>query len=47
MGDVMLQLVKEGKLDPLVEKTISLDEVPEALTQLASRTVTGKIIAVL
>lgn len=47
MGDVMLQLVKEGKLDPLVEKTISLDEVPQALTQLASRTVTGKIIAVL
>lgn len=47
IGDVMLQLVKEGKLDPLVEKTISLDEVPQALTQLASRTVTGKIIVVL
>ncbi|MCM3067990.1 zinc-binding dehydrogenase [Priestia flexa] len=47
MGDNMLELVKEGKLDPLVEKTISLDEVLQALAQLASRTMTGKIIAVL
>ncbi|GEM00904.1 NADPH:quinone reductase [Halolactibacillus halophilus] len=45
MGDHMLMLLQEGKLDALVAKVISLDEVPEALAELATRKVKGKIVA--
>ncbi|RDI39186.1 zinc-binding dehydrogenase [Falsibacillus pallidus] len=45
MGDHMLSLLKEGKLNALVQKTVSLDEVPQALAELATRKVKGKIIA--
>ncbi|WP_433747936.1 zinc-binding dehydrogenase [Falsibacillus pallidus] len=45
MGDHMLSLLKEGKLNALVQKTVSLEEVPQALAELATRKVKGKIIA--
>ncbi|WP_027956374.1 zinc-binding dehydrogenase [Halobacillus kuroshimensis] len=47
IGDDLLKLVKEGKVSPLVEETISLEEVPEALVRLSERHVKGKIVAVL
>ncbi|MCA1040109.1 zinc-binding dehydrogenase [Bacillus infantis] len=45
MGDHMLSMLKEGRLDALVEKIISLEEVPAALDVLATRRVKGKIVA--
>ncbi|MED1202226.1 zinc-binding dehydrogenase [Heyndrickxia acidicola] len=45
MGNHMLSLLKEGKLNPMVEKIISLEEVPEALAELETRRVKGKIVA--
>jgi NADPH:quinone reductase len=45
MGDHMLSLLQEGKISALVEKIISLEEVPEALAELSNRRVKGKIVA--
>ncbi|WP_138495447.1 zinc-binding dehydrogenase [Paenibacillus pinistramenti] len=45
MGDRMLALLKDGKLNALVEKVITLEEVPAALAELATRRVQGKIVA--
>jgi NADPH:quinone reductase len=45
MGDHMLSLLQEGKISALVEKIISLEEVPEALADLSTRRVKGKIVA--
>lgn len=45
MGDIMLEMVQKGTLKTLVEKEITLEEVPEALKQLSERHVKGKIIA--
>jgi NADPH:quinone reductase len=45
MGDQMLSLLQEGKISALVEKIISLEEVPEALAELSNRRVRGKIVA--
>jgi D-arabinose 1-dehydrogenase-like Zn-dependent alcohol dehydrogenase len=47
MGNRMLLLLQENKLNALVEKVISLDEVPAALDKLATRRVKGKIVAVI
>jgi NADPH2:quinone reductase len=40
----MLGWMKEGKIKPLISKTYSLDEVPQALIDMATRKVTGKIV---
>jgi NADPH:quinone reductase len=40
----MLGWIKEGKLKPLISKTYRLDEVPQALADMAARKVTGKIV---
>jgi NADPH:quinone reductase len=45
MGDQMLSLLKERKISALVEKIISLEEVPAALSELSTRRVRGKIVA--
>lgn len=45
IGSDMLRLCAEGKLDPMIAETITLDEVPEALIRLSDRHVKGKIIA--
>ena len=40
----MLQLYDEGALRPVIERTIGLDGVPQALADLEDRTVLGRII---
>ncbi|KUP09462.1 zinc-binding alcohol dehydrogenase [Bacillus coahuilensis p1.1.43] len=45
MGDELLSLVEEGRVSSLLERTISLEEVPEALVELSERHVKGKIVA--
>ncbi|WP_243385551.1 zinc-binding dehydrogenase [Bacillus kexueae] len=45
MGDELLKLVNEKKLNPLVHEIISLHEVPKALQKLSERHVRGKIVA--
>ena len=45
IGDELLQLVAEGKISTLLERTVSLEEVPQALEELAERHVKGKIVA--
>ncbi|KZZ83320.1 zinc-binding dehydrogenase [Bacillus sp. SJS] len=47
MGDEMLQLLKDGKIDSLLSETISLEEIPDALVRLSERHVKGKIVAVI
>lgn len=47
MGDEMLALLAEGKIDPMITETLSLDDVPDALRRLRARAVTGKLVAVL
>jgi NADPH:quinone reductase len=45
IGNQMLSLLQEGKLQSMVERVITLEEVPEALKELSTRRVRGKIIA--
>jgi NADPH:quinone reductase len=45
MGDELLALVAEKKVAPMIERLISLKEVPSALEELSKRHVKGKIIA--
>lgn len=45
MGKELMQLVQTEKLFSMLSKVISLDEVPQALTELSERHVTGKIVA--
>jgi NADPH:quinone reductase len=45
MGDAMLSLMAEGKLDSMLKEVISLEDVPEALNRLSERHVKGKIVA--
>lgn len=45
MGDELLKLVAEGKVASLLERTISLEEIPQALEELSERHVKGKIVA--
>ncbi|XXM70929.1 zinc-binding dehydrogenase [Lysinibacillus sphaericus] len=45
IGNDMLSLLSEGKLDPMLKKVISLEEVPGALNRLSERHVKGKIVA--
>jgi NADPH:quinone reductase len=36
--------MKEGKIKPLISKTYTLEQVPQALNDMAARKVTGKIV---
>lgn len=45
MGDEFLALVEQKQISPLLERVISLDEVPQALVELSERHVKGKIVA--
>lgn len=47
MADEFMQLLLEGRVDPMIGETIALEQVPEALARLAQRHVRGKIVAVL
>ncbi|QHE63051.1 zinc-binding dehydrogenase [Rossellomorea vietnamensis] len=45
IGDEMLDLLEQGKLDAMLKETVTLEEVPEALSRLSERHVKGKIVA--
>jgi NADPH:quinone reductase len=45
MLEHLLELVDEGRLDPMVSRVLSLDEVPAALTELSERRLHGKLVA--
>lgn len=45
LGD-LLTLVSAGRLDPMLTRTVALDEAPAALTELSGRPVGGKIVCV-
>ena len=40
----LFALVGDGRLDPMVARTLTLDEVPAGLTELAGRHVRGKLV---
>ncbi|WP_231443648.1 zinc-binding dehydrogenase [Brevibacterium zhoupengii] len=40
----LLALVNDGTIDAMVSRTVSINEVPEALTQLANRKASGKFV---
>ncbi len=45
MAEEMIALVAEGKVDPMVQQVIGLEDIPDALAQLQTRHVRGKIVA--
>ena len=45
MGNHMLALLQDGKLQSMVERVITLEEVPKALEELSTRRVRGKVVA--
>jgi NADPH:quinone reductase-like Zn-dependent oxidoreductase len=45
IGQALITLVKEKKIDPLVKEEITFDQIPEALARIKDRHVTGKIVA--
>jgi NADPH:quinone reductase-like Zn-dependent oxidoreductase len=45
MANELISSVQNGKISPMLKETIPLEEIPEALTRLAERHVTGKIVA--
>ena len=44
MANELIAWVQEGKISPMLSKTISMEDIPEALTRLAKRHVSGKIV---
>ncbi|MGO1593752.1 MAG: zinc-binding dehydrogenase [Ancrocorticia sp.] len=40
----LLKLVDEGRLDPMIERVVPLDEAPEALAEVGERHVRGKLV---
>ena len=42
----LMQLHKEGKINPLIHSTISLREIPRAIGRLVERATVGKVIAI-
>jgi NADPH:quinone reductase-like Zn-dependent oxidoreductase len=40
----VLKLIEEGKVKPIIDKKISLPEIPEALRQLGNGEVNGKVV---
>ncbi|MCM3628569.1 zinc-binding dehydrogenase [Paenibacillus glycanilyticus] len=47
MTEEFMQLLVDKRIDAMIEKTISLEEVPAELARLSQRHVRGKIVAVL
>lgn len=45
IGDDVLRMLAEGKIKSLLERTITLEEIPQALEELSERHVKGKIVA--
>ena len=45
IGDEMLSLLAQGHISSMLAETITLDEVPDALTRLSQRHIKGKIVA--
>ncbi|MDX3974722.1 zinc-binding dehydrogenase [Shinella sp.] len=45
MGDDLMARLAAGKLDPMVEEIVTLEDIPDALQRLRARAVTGKIVA--
>lgn len=45
MGDELLLMAADKKVSPLLERVISLEEVPQTLDELSQRHVKGKIVA--
>ena len=45
MAEEMIALVADKKIDPMIEQTIGLADIPEGLAQLETRHVKGKIVA--
>lgn len=45
IGDDVLRMLAAGKIKSLLERTISLEEIPQALEELSERHVKGKIVA--
>lgn len=43
----LMALAADRRLDPMVTRTVALDEVPAALTELAGQHVRGKLVATL
>lgn len=45
MAEEMIGLVSDGRVDPMIEQTIGLEQIPAGLAQLETRHVRGKIVA--
>ncbi len=45
MGKELMKLVQDGKIVTMLSKLVSLEEIPQALTDLSRRHVRGKIVA--
>ncbi len=45
MGKELMKLVRDGKIITMLSKLVSLEEIPQALTDLSRRHVSGKIVA--
>ncbi len=45
MAEEFMQLMLDGKIDPMVSEIIGLEDIPSALTRLSERHVRGKIVA--
>ena len=45
IGDELLDLLSAGRLDPMIEAGISLEEIPEYLQRLKDRMFDGKVVA--
>ncbi|WP_051239979.1 zinc-binding dehydrogenase [Pontibacillus halophilus] len=44
MGSVMLELVRDGKLDPMVERVISLEEAAQGMKDMKENRFRGKLV---
>ena len=47
MANELMGWVQDGKISPMLSETISMEDIPEALTRLANRHVKGKIVVVI
>lgn len=47
MADIFLRLLAERQIDPMIDKVVGLEQVPEELARLAQRHVSGKIVVAL
>ena len=45
MAEEMVAMVADGKIDPMIEQVIGLEDIPSGLAQLQTRHVRGKIVA--